>query len=587
MIKIKLTPEEKRKKREDKKRIKEERQFKVDINTIFTNSSFNQIPTRNVQFKVLGRDCEIDNIFLYENILVIAEDVARPDQRDIKEHLLNKANLFAFIIGHQQDFINAIVDKFPRFKEINNDKYSYDDMKLIFLYCSFYNIDEKYKERNENIIFMERPRIQYFVSLAKIIQKSTKYELLKFLNIELCDIGHAPSGEDNRKYDAILLPEKQSNFPKGNKIVTFLVEPERLLTQSYVLRKDGWRDRDCVYQRMLIDYKINEMRDHLASKGRVFVNNIIVTLPKNSSFYDEKGNQLTSSELMTRKTLKIQIPYEFNTIGIIDGQHRIFAYYEGHEKDTREKKIKVLRDKQHLLVTGLIYQNECTDHEKTIFEARLFLEINDKQSRAKGHLKQAIATIVNPVSAIAISKEIINHLSRSGPLTNFLEEYFYDAGKIKTSSIVSYGLQYIVKFTDEDTFYKYWGSKEKEKLKMLEETPTPLTAQEKELLASYIVFCANHINTFLKAFKDSIPPELWTLDKKTSHVLTTGTINSLIYCMRMLLQNNQLGGFENYKQGFAKLKNNPSLNFNEKLPFRSNQWKPLGETIYNTCFKEI
>jgi hypothetical protein len=268
--------------------------------------------------------------------------------------------------------------------------------------------------------------------------------------------------------------------------------------------------------------------------------------------------------------IKIQIDNELNTIGIIDGQHRVFTYHEG--MDNADEKISTLRKKQHLLLTGIIYPENISDLEKTKFEAKLFLEINDKQARAKGDLKQAIETIVDPFSPTAIAKKIIINLGQTGHLTNLLEEHFYDDGKIKTTSIVSYGMKHIVKLSGNDTLFSIWLNPDKEKL---------LEQKDTRLLDSYIDFCTKEINNFISGFRMNIPKEMWTPDKKTSRVLTTTTINGLIFCLRKAIENKKTGDIDYYKEKFSSLK----IDFTpEKFGYKSSHWKGLGEKIYSQCF---
>ncbi len=88
--------------------------------------------------------------------------------------------------------------------------------------------------------------------------------------------------------------------------MSFLIEPETLLSQAYVLRKDGWQDNDCLYQRLLLKGKIARMRAYLASEGRVFVNNVIATLPNDTRFLDHKGKQVSPESLSAMQTITIQ-----------------------------------------------------------------------------------------------------------------------------------------------------------------------------------------------------------------------------------------------------------------------------------------
>lgn len=561
--KRKLSPEEKKRKREETK-------FKIDINTVFTNSSFTQIPTRNMEFELAGRNGEIDNVFLFENILIICEDTVSNND-GLKSHLLKTEDFFEHIRNHSIEFIKLLQDKFPRFNERSSPKYSDVDYKLFYLYCSRNRLDQTYKKRHPKIIFLDYPYLQYFLMLSKTINRSARFELFKFLGLNLKDIGLQKSGGDKSTYSGFLLPESPSGFPRGYKIVTFLIEPSRLLEQSYVLRKDSWRDKDCLYQRLLIKDKINSMRAYLTDENRVFINNIIVTLPSNTEIYDISGKQLKVSDLKQRQDVNIQLEKELNTIGIIDGQHRVFTYHEG--MDNAEKHISILREKQHLLLTGIIYPENITELEKTQFEAKLFLEINDKQARAKGYLKQAIETIVDPFSPTAMAKKIIINLGQTGQLTDLLEEHFYDVGKIKTTSIVSYGMKHIVKLKGNDTLFNIWTNENKEKL---------LEQKDKVLLDSYIDFCTNEINNFISGFRMNIPKEMWTPDQKISRVLTATAINGLIFCLRKAIENKKTGNLDYYNEKFSNVKN---INFTpENFAYKSSHWKSLGEDIYSQCF---
>jgi DGQHR domain-containing protein len=562
--KIKPSKEEKIKKRRD-------RRFRTDINKVFSNSSFTQITTRGKNITFSGRMGEIDNLFVYENLIVLVEDTVTTKMDDIKDHLLKTIDFYKHVNTNKIVFIKYIKENFPKFQEINSGKYEDRDYHLLFLYSSLNKIDKKYQERYKNdILFFNYSELQYFLRLAGTINKSIRFELFKYLGLSLKDIGIKKSGEDYSSYDGFLLPESPSGFPDGYKIVSFLIEPERLLEQCYVLRKDGWQDGDCLYQRLLIKNKIINMRKYLNEQNRVFINNIIVTLPDDTKVLDMQNREIEHQKLTEKQNVKISIKRDLNTMGIIDGQHRVFSYHEGLDK--ADKIISNLRNKQHLLITGIIYPPNTKEEEKVKFEATLFLEINDKQSRAKGDLKQAIETLVDPYSSTAIAKKVIMNLGESGPLTGILEEHFYDRGKIKTTSIVSYGMKHIVKLDKDGSFFSKWSGN----LIGLQ------GKKDKKILLAYIDYCTDEISKFISAFKEIIKPEMWTTDKKKSAVLTTITINGLIFCIRKLIENDKLDSFENYKIKLKKLNIDFAVG---KFNYKSSHWKDLGDAIYNQCFK--
>lgn len=557
--------------KEDIQRKRESTRFKKSINTIFTNSGFKQIPTRDKNFQFQSRTIEIDNIFVFENVLIIVEDTEAKTE-NIKDHLLKTLDTFRLISKHKDDFISVISSTFERFNEVQNDRYHNSDYVIKCLYCSYNNIDKRYIDRYcHEVIFLDYHSLQYFYNLSRILKKTTRYELFKFLNLSLVDVGTSRAGQDCTVYDGFLLPESPSGFPRGYKIVSFLIEPNALLEQSYVLRKQGWRDDNCLYQRLLKHNKILKMREYLVHEKRVFVNNIIVSLPRETTLCDANNKPIYCADISKRTCVKIQIPRGIETFGIIDGQHRIYAYHESNDK--YEEAIKSLREKQHLLVTGIMHPESISVPDRSRFEAQLFLEINDKQTKAKSDLKQSISMLIEPYSNIAISKRILINLSKTGPLNGLLEIYFYETKKIKTASIVSFGLSHLIKFKNDDSLFKQWDHSEKEIL---------LKGTRRDVLDAYVEFCTAKINDFLVAFKKTIPNEMWTLDTKKSRVLTTTTINGLINCLRLLAKNNKIRSMSYYEQ---RLKNHKIKFAPKDFKYTSSHWKELGEELYNSCFK--
>ena len=310
------------------------------------------------------------------------------------------------------------------------------------------------------------------------------------------------------------------------------------------------------------------MRKYLAEIERVFINNIIVTLPSDTKI--KKDNDENETEGGKPRKVIIEIPNAFNSVGVVDGQHRVFSYHEGN--DIYEIAIKKLRQRQNLLLTGIIYPGNIPDTEKRKFEARLFLEINDKQSRARSDLKQAIELIVNPYSTLAISKAIISRLSKDGPLAAHLEEHFFDVGKVKTSSIVSYGLQPLVKLKGGDTLMKLWEHPNKDKL---------INAKNDSLLEEYVAYCTNEVKKIVVGFKMNIPDERWVVDKNkgSNSVLTPTIINGLINCLRILVTESRTMEITSYKQKFYGV---DKFRFSS---YKSSQWKALGEALYKKYFK--
>ena len=116
---------------------------------------------------------------------------------------------------------------------------------------------------------------------------------------------------------------------------------------------------------------------------------------------NSSGNTIPVSTLIKTSAARIQIPREFNSVGIIDGQHRVLSYHEGGKYDD---KVAILRKRQNLLATGIVYPEAVSTAKKIQFEAKLFLEINSTQTGAKSDIKQSIALLLTPFSEISIAE---------------------------------------------------------------------------------------------------------------------------------------------------------------------------------------
>lgn len=545
---------------------------------IFQRIGFNWIKSDGIEFTFDGRTGEIDDILIFDNILIIAEyTTGKPSF----SHLASKSVLYEKIRSNSKNWINEYCNLNSSFKTaIDTSEYKPNEFQIFICYASLNGADEELVNAFPDYRFLDGTNLGYFDALSKTIHRSAKHEFFNYLNVDIQKLGDRihKTHEDSKNFNGYLLPEKNSGYPEGFKVVSFYADPDTLLEISYVLRKDSWRDTDGLYQRILINGKIKSMRRYLTDLKRVFVNNIIVTLPKETILNDPRTSRNVDHTKLTKVTeVKLAIPLQVNMIGLIDGQHRVFAYHDA-PNDPLDKVIAKQRKVQNLLVTGLIFPPEWGDSEKSIFEAKLFLEINDTQARAKTLLKQSIEVTLHPFSTLAIAKEVINRLSRSGPLNNLLQTNFFDPPiKIKTSSIVSYGLKPLVKTDGIDSLFSSW--KNVDKALLIDAKYDAL--KRKSLLDAYIEYCAKEINIFLIEAKLSIGPEKWLVSTaKDKQLLGSTTINGFLICIRKLIETNNLLGKTHYQKKLVSIN---KVNFSN---YTSSQWKSLGDAIYNNCFKK-
>lgn len=584
---------------------KEQRAFRNEIRDFLINMGFSSVPRINgTEFEYEGRTSELDAIYVYENVILLIEDTVG----DTSTHLLKKNVIYNKINENPKKFIEFLKnhEKFSGFRDFMRDHfdniYSLDQAQVRIVYISKQKIANEHKEVVSNVTYMEYPILLYFKKIVSVIKKSAKSEFFKFLNIDDDCVGEKvlqSTSLSTNSFKGNILPEHHSSFNNGFKIISFYIDAASLLRRAQVLRKDGWKDDEDVvfYQRMLNPSKIKSMRKFLYDNDRVFINNIIVTIPideitlyndkSEKLLIDDNGEFVADGPSRTIKTdpISVEIKDHTNIIGIIDGQHRVYTYHEG--TDVYEEKISKLRKKQNLLVTAILFPRNLPKQDCLKFEATIFKEINSNQKKVSSELLQVIEEVQKPFSTVAIARKILLKLNESGPLCDTFETLAFEKEKIKTASIISYGLKPLVKLDGEDSLYFLWNNKNKEKLQIAskkissKENKVTYTSEEYALLNEYKDFCAEQLRYLFIAFKGAVGHDQWQFrSKNTNNVLNVTFINGIINCLRNLIANKKTGDVTYYKE---KLQDVSKFNF---LSYKASHYAKMGKDLYERFFNE-
>lgn len=551
---------------------KQKNKLKADhrsaVRSIFRKAGFHRVAgVSDREFTFKGQATDLDDVFVCENVIVLAEYTCTSD---VGTHLKTKKIVYDKILDNPVEFLEFFSEKFPDSADQLARDYHVTQKIIKIIYCSRFDFDHGHKSNVPGPVYMDYPAVRYFAAVTDAVRKSARFELLNFLDIEddhLGVNGKVEVGTNSKKYPGTLLPEAHSRFSNGFKIVTFYADPEALLRTAYVLRKDGWRDSVNLYQRMISKSKVEAIRAYLKNQKRVFINNIIVTLPPEVKPLNSTGETVNPALLTKTEPVTIELPYKPNSIGIIDGQHRVFAYHEAVNDDPD---IAVLRAQQNLLVTGIIYPSKLTDAEREKFEARLFLEINSTQTNAKSQLKQAIGLVLEPFASESIAARVLSQMARKGPLQGIVEQYFFDTDKLKTSSIVKFGLKPLVKTSGTDSLFSIWSHAARDDVAQ---------GRNDEALTEYVSFCAETINKVLIAIKKNMSSNRWTANKKISNrVLSTTYVNSFLIVIRLLIQKKKSLSVAKLEAAFSGL---DDFDFSA---YHSSQYNRMAEKIVETYF---
>lgn len=562
----------------------DQRNHKKEIRSFLKNIGYTRFPSVDgKEFTFRGRTSELDDLFYNENIVLIVEYTTG----DPGEHLLKKKIIYDLILDDKHVFLNFLISEsnFIKVKEIFDtkilSKYSLGQIQIRILYASKQKIAQEHKNLVP-VTYLDYHIVKYFESISRVIKKTAIYEFHDFIGIKNSSFANNIKTHTSsiNTYDGHILPEEHSSFKNGYKLISFYIDANSLMRRAYVLRNGSWRDKEQIslYQRLLSSKKISSMRKYLNGEQRVFVNNIIATLPEEKvSLYSEDGEKIKitdsgymQSEDATRvQPAKISIEDDVNIIGIIDGQHRTFAYHEGNDK--YEERIAELRNIQNLLVTGILFPRNETEIDRINFQAKLFLEINSTQQSAASALKHDIESSLDPFSPISIAKHVINELNESGALATLFELWWYEKDKIKTTTIITFGLRPIVKLSGDDSFYSLWSNPRKGDLKK---------GDDYVLLRDYKNFCVTELRILFSALKKNIKSERWAISKRGNDAILNLTfINAAINCLRQLIKHNMTGDFQYYKNKFDGI---DSFNFSI---YKTTHYNRMGVDWFNRYFK--
>lgn len=597
--------------KQDPKILEQKSQIK-DIRETLSNLGFKRffrLAEKNIKF---GRESDIDDLFVSQNLVLLVEYTI---SKDAKDHLKGKGYIYKKIMEDKNGFLKYLKNKFKDFNDyIEKSNYIINELRIKILYCTKVDITEHVKNEElglNEVIILNYNVGQYFKKLSRAIKNSGIYEFLEFLGISYSEYGEniKQSRDENPDvYRGYILPEEKCSLKQGYKIISFYMEAEALIKRAYVLRSEGWRDTDSInlYQRAISATKIKDMRKSLASGNTAFISNIIATIDEDRIQLSKevptikdnkavmKSRPITIDELgdisgidnQNRVNhIKIKIDNDIRIIGIIDGQHRAFAYHKDLNDKNIETKISKVRDRHSLLVSAIVFPKTENRTNRAKFEASLFKEINSKQSKVKSSLLQEIELIIKPHSSTAISKRVIQELSKDGIFADIIERSSYDKGRLKTSSIVSYGLIPLLKLDkSENNSLFLMFAKDKDIRAMLLDNKNK-SNEKVEKISEYISFAKNIIREIFIGVKLSVANDYqWkVIDRSNPKAIVSVTFfNGILRLLKLMIHNNkQLLNHEEYKELFVK--NNISK-FDFKA-YKSSGYSKMGQDLYRHIFE--
>lgn len=222
--------------------------------------------------------------------------------------------------------------------------------------------------RTQNGEFWTEKEIKYYEAIVSAIGEWAKYEIINSLGLH--------TDEEKTIHNVYALKINQPLVNSQADIFLFSINPEFLLKAGVIFRKA--RSEAETYQRMLRKPRLPKIASFVSKPNSIFPVDIIVSLGDKvksskldpSKFCDNNGDPIP----ITYKNAEVhvlQLPLEYSSLEIIDGQHRLFGFAKVPED-------KVRKD-FNLIVAGI---------KKMNFPQRrdLFVSINDNSRRVDANL---------------------------------------------------------------------------------------------------------------------------------------------------------------------------------------------------------
>ena len=277
--------------------------FEDEVWMIFQKMGF-KVMNRDRKFKLeysSGLTKQIDVVAIDDEVCLLIECKATPIEGN--NHLW-KTDLEA-ISGFREKLFAEIRSKFP-------------DRKCKYIFATKnYVIGEQDTKRmiDFQIANFDYETVQYYEQLVNHLGQAAKYQLL----------GSIFAGQQ--------ISQLNNNVPaiEGRMGVltyySFVIEPERLLKVAYILHRNKANHRMMpTYQRLIKKDRLKAIRQYV-NDGGYFPNSLIVSVDTNGRGLQFDAAQARRDDSPSRIGT-LHLPKRYQSIYVIDGQHRLYGYSE-------------------------------------------------------------------------------------------------------------------------------------------------------------------------------------------------------------------------------------------------------------------
>ncbi len=230
---------------------------------------------------------------------------------------------------------------------------------VVFVYCNNSSISEIDRDKllKKGIVYLNTAIIDYFLELKSQYSRLSYFQLISYL----C------KGQQIKSLtsDDLTIPTIRTKYGSTTYASLFGIHPATLIPLSTVPHRklDYEDDLNQNYQRLVKKTKVNAIKRFIKEQRGIFPTNIIISIESDKHNFKPNGKAINDIQHGT-----LTLPRKYQSINVIDGQHRLFAY-DGLEQAEKDLIYVVAFDKMDL-----------EDQIET------FININEKQTKVSPSL---------------------------------------------------------------------------------------------------------------------------------------------------------------------------------------------------------
>ena len=257
---------------------------------------------------------DIDILAVYNNVVIIIEVRGKRNGARLKK-LSNKDIVDKFDELFVQESIISHNEKL--YNKIYRSGFS-KNKKIIGVYFDFKREGIK-NEEGQFIIGLDQQI--YLCVISSIALKYTLNEILDLFQIKPSEV-MMEEDQDIREISFVEIEGQCIENDLDKIVIVCGIKVDNLLKRSKIYRYQGWSSEEG-FQRMLIENKIKKMREYLLKTRASYPNNIIAVI----------GEGVSIEEKRPGEKVQINLPDNFGSLLLIDGQHRLVSFSQDNYKE--------------------------------------------------------------------------------------------------------------------------------------------------------------------------------------------------------------------------------------------------------------